>query len=107
MAISNAQRAENDDEIPQTAPAGAKKQPMSKVRIENVEAAIWPNDSSNGTFYNVTFSRKYKDDEGKHHNSGSFNSGDLLALQEAARQAYSEIQKQRQKDYDQSKQLSR
>ena len=28
MAQSNAQRADNDDDTPQTAPAGAKKQPI-------------------------------------------------------------------------------
>jgi hypothetical protein len=100
MVRDNLARTDGDDDIQQTAPAGAKKQPIGKVRIENVEGAIWPNEGSNGTFYNVTFSRKYKDEEGKPHNSNSFNPADLLALQEAARQAYLEIQKQRQKDFE-------
>jgi hypothetical protein len=69
--MAQAQRAENDDNAQQTAPAGAAKRPVVTIRDENVEVAIWANPSSNGTFYNATFSRKYKDSEGKTHNTDS------------------------------------
>jgi hypothetical protein len=102
--MAQAQRADAPEEQYQEsgAPAPGKK-PAETVRVENVEAAIWSNPSSNGAFYNATFSKKYKDGEGKTHNSSSFGSADLLALQEAARQTYSKIQELRQKDRAQAR----
>src|SRR5579862_7389012 len=107
MAPANPQRADNDDDSQQPAPAGAKKQPIGKGRIENVEYAIWENQSSKGPFYSVTFQHKYKDDEGKTQSSDSFTRQDLLAMPEASRQAYAEIQKLQQKNYEQNRNQSR
>lgn len=38
-----------------------KKRPVHEVRMGRIKAAIWENESDNGTFYNVAISRLYKD----------------------------------------------
>lgn len=60
------------------------KQPIAKINLHPVSAAIWRNENPKGTFYSVTFERSYKDDEGKWHRSGSFNAGELLLLAKVA-----------------------
>ena len=95
MSQSNAQRAESTEQET-TAPATAGKRPVATVRAENVEGAIWANHGANGTFHSVTFTRKYKDDDGKVHNSDSFGPSDVLALKEAASMAYAKLQELRQ-----------
>ena len=37
------------------------KKPIENIKLGLIEAAIWQNEGSNGTFYNVTVSRSYKD----------------------------------------------
>ena len=44
-------------------PKKDKKRPVHEVRIGRVRAAIWENETENGTFFNVTLSRLYKDGE--------------------------------------------
>lgn len=39
----------------------ANKKPVHEIRHNGVKAAIWENDGKNGAFYNVTFSRAFKD----------------------------------------------
>jgi hypothetical protein len=96
MSTSNAQRVEPSESAqPETS---VTKRPIATVRVENVEGAIWPNPGEKGTFYNVTFSRKYEDKEGKLQNTHSFGPADLLALPLAASEAYKKIQELRQKD---------
>ncbi|QDV43812.1 hypothetical protein Enr13x_38100 [Stieleria neptunia] len=60
-----------------------KKAPVHTVRVGNVEAAIWVNDSKNGSFYSTTFSRKYRTDDGVK-NSDSYSGDALLRLAKAA-----------------------
>lgn len=96
MSQSTAQRVEPaEGDQPAAVPA---KRPIATVRVENVEAAIWPNPGEKGTFYNVTFSRKYEDKEGKLQNSTSFGAADLLAMPLASSEAFKKIQELRQKD---------
>jgi hypothetical protein len=95
MSQSTAQRVEPAEDEQQAAPG---KRPIATVRVENVEAAIWSNLGEKGTFYNVTFSRKYEDKEGKLQNSTSFGAADLLAIPLASSEAFKKIQELRQKD---------
>ena len=60
-----------------------KKTPVHTIRVGNVEAAVWENQSRNGSFYSTTFSRKYKTDQGIR-NSDSYSGTALLALAKAA-----------------------
>lgn len=66
--------------------------PAAKVNLYPVSAAIFRNESQKGdVFYNVTFERSYKDDEGKYQSSSSFGPGDLLLLAKVANLAHSKI----------------
>lgn len=75
---------------------GAKKAPpVAEARIGRVKACIWENNAQNGTQYNVTFSRLYKD--GEHwKESTSFGRDDLLVLAKVADQAHTWIADQQQ-----------
>lgn len=67
-----------------------KKKPTSEVRIGKITGAIWENQSEKGTFYNVTFSRLYRD--GKDwKKSDSFGRDDLLLLAKVADLAHTTI----------------
>ena len=64
--------------------------PAHTLRIGNNQAAIWKNTSTNGDFYNVTFSRTYNSGE-QIKNSSSFVGRDLLAVAKLADQAHTWI----------------
>ncbi len=70
--------------------AETKNPPVAKVRVGLITASIWENPTEKGTFYNVTFERRYKDgDQWK--SSHSYNAGDLLELAKAADLAHTKI----------------
>ena len=78
----------------QTKPAEAKQAaqpPVAKVRIGLITASIWERKTENGTFYNVTFERRYRDGEGNFKTSHSYDAQDLLALGKIADLAHSKI----------------
>ena len=59
------------------------KRPIHEIRMGRVRAAIWENETQNGTRYNVTFSRLYRDgDQWK--DSGSFGRDDLPLVAKVA-----------------------
>ena len=59
------------------------ERPVHEVRIGRIKAAIWANEGDNGTWFNVTVSRSYKDgDEWK--SSSSFGRDELLTLAKVA-----------------------
>ena len=73
-------------------------QPVHHVRIGHIRAAIWANVSSGGTWYNVTFSRLYKEgDDWK--SSDHFGRDDLLILAKVADRVHSWIYQQQQQSY--------
>lgn len=84
MATTNARR----DEKPAKAvdgraaqePAPDKNRPAHVVRLRNIRAAIWANDTEMGVRYNATVSRLYKDDDQQWKTSDSFGRDDLLLL---------------------------
>ena len=57
---------------PKTA-AAARKQPVHRIRKFRIEAAIWQHQSENGTWYNVTLSRSYKDANDEWKSADSFS----------------------------------
>ncbi len=67
-----------------------KKQPVHDIRRGRIKAAIWQNETENGTHYNVTFSRLYKDGE-DWKDSTSFSRDDLLVVAKVANEANSWI----------------
>jgi hypothetical protein len=75
------------------------KKPVSKVTLYPISAAIWRNENAKGdTFFNVTFERSYKDDEGIWQSASTFNAGDLLLLAKVADRSHSEVYKLRAGD---------
>jgi len=63
-----------------------KKKPVHEIRRGRIRAAIWENETQNGTRHNVTFSRLYNDGE-QWHDSKSFGRDDLLLLGKVADEA--------------------
>ena len=53
-----------------------KTKPVPEVRLGRIRAAIWENETQNGTRHNVTVSRLYKDGD-KWKDSTSFGREDL------------------------------
>ena len=56
--------------------AQEKAKPVHEVRLGRIRAAIWENETQNGTRHNVTVSRLYKDGE-QWKDSTSFGREDL------------------------------
>jgi hypothetical protein len=83
-------------EVPTTEPASSKTQPVQVVRLRNIRAAVWANDTEFGTRHNVTVSRLYKDDEGQWRTSESFGRDDLLLLAKVLDLAHTWISEQSQ-----------
>jgi hypothetical protein len=71
--------------------ASTGNQPIHRIRISRVQAAIWQNEADNGTWYNVTLSRSYKDAKDEWKSSDSFSADDLLLLAKVANEAHSWI----------------
>jgi len=67
-----------------------KQKPVHKIRYGNIEAAIWANETDNGTVYRVSVTRHYLD--GDHwKQTGTFGKEDLLTLSKAANEAHTWI----------------
>ena len=73
----------------------AKQKPVHEVRLGRIKAAIWANDTDNGTRHNVTITRLYKDgDEWK--TSTSFGREELPLVAKVADLAHTWIFQQAQ-----------
>lgn len=71
----------------------AKQKPVHEVRMGRIKAAIWANETENGTRHNVTITRLYKDgDEWK--TSTSFGREELPLVAKVADMAHSWIYQQ-------------
>jgi hypothetical protein len=70
--------------------------PVAQVRLYPITAAIWKNQTADGKgFFSVTFTRTYKDKEGKYQNADSFNGSDLLLLAKVADLTHSKLEELR------------
>jgi hypothetical protein len=61
-----------------------KVQPAEQVRIGSVKAAIWRNEGDNGAYFQVTFQRLYRSEDGQWRSTASFGRDDLLVLAKVA-----------------------
>ncbi len=76
----------------------ARNQPVHHIRYSRIDAAVWQHAGDNGTWYNVTFSRSYKDANDEWKSSDSFSADDLLLLAKIANEAHTWImQKQHER----------
>lgn len=62
----------------------SKSKPVHEIRLGRVKAAIWANKTDKGTFYNVRFSRLYRDDDGNWCDTQNFGRDDLPLLEKVA-----------------------
>ncbi len=62
----------------------SKNKPAHEVKLGRIRGTVWKNESENGVFYNVTFSRLYKDDEGQWKDAASFGRDDLPLVSKVA-----------------------
>lgn len=67
------------------------KPPVAKLPLGLINASIWERLTDKGTFYSVTFERRYRDSEGEWHSTHSYDGNDLLTLAKLADQAHSKI----------------
>jgi len=67
-----------------------KSRPVHEVRLGRVKAAIWENETQNGTRHNVTVTRLYKDED-QWKDSSSFGRDDLPLVAKVVDQAHSWI----------------
>jgi hypothetical protein len=65
-----------------------KPRPVETLRDGAIKAAIWRNESENGAFHGVTFSRTYKNGSGDLQDTNSFSGTQLLRLARLAEKAY-------------------
>ena len=72
-----------------------KAKPIHEIRLGAMKAAIWENETTNGTRFNVTVCRLYKDGEAWKRTE-SFGRDDLLVLAKVADQAHTLIVAQSQ-----------
>lgn len=71
------------------------KKPTHEIRLGRIRAAIWENGTQNGTMYNVTVTRLYKD-ENVWKDSGSFGRDDLPLVRKVCDLAHTWIFEQQQ-----------
>lgn len=67
------------------------KDTPEEVRLGNIKATVWRNETEFGSRFNVTFERLYKDKEGRWTTSASFGPDDLLLLAKVADHAHTYI----------------
>ena len=67
------------------------KPPVAKLRLGLMNATIWERTTDKGTFYSVTFERRYRDADGNWHTTHGYDMNDLLTLAKLVDQAHSKI----------------
>ena len=83
----------NNQRTQQPRQSDAKQKPVHEIRLGRIKAAIWANETDNGTRHNVTITRLYKDgDEWK--TSTSFGREELPLVAKIADMAHTWIYQQ-------------
>ena len=85
-------------QTPSPGEGGNGNKPVHSIRLRNVRASIWANQTDQGVFYSVKITRFFKDAEGEWRNSDSFGRDDLLLASKAADLAHTWIMHQQQAD---------
>src|SRR5689334_19600686 len=83
-----------------------KQTPIHEVRLGQIKAAVWKNETEAGVRYNVTFCRLYKDGE-DWKSTDSFGRDDLLLLSKVADNTHSWIFQQTREEKSATKSVSR
>ncbi len=75
----------------QDAKPASNNQPAHRIRMARILATLWKNHGENGPWFNVTFSRSYKDANDEWKSTDSFTADDLLLLAKLANEAHTWI----------------
>ena len=67
------------------------KRPVHEIRMGRIRAAIWENETQDGTRYNVTLSRLYRDGDQWKDSSSSFGRDNLPLVGKVADQVHTWI----------------
>jgi hypothetical protein len=78
-----------------TPAAESGKPPVAKLRLGLIQASLWERSTDKGTFYSVTFERRYRNAQSEWASTYSYDGDDLLLLAKLADQAHTEIMKLR------------
>lgn len=79
-----------------------KVRPVHEIRFGRIKAAVWENESQNGTRHNVTLQRLYVDDDGQWQSSTSFGRDDLPLVAKVVDLAHSWIYQHGQENRSQA-----
>jgi hypothetical protein len=79
--------------------------PIHNLRLGYLQAAIWSNPGTHGEFFNVTFTRRYRDGGDDWQSSDSFGRDDLLLLAKLADAAHTWICERMQNERSSNRQL--
>ena len=71
----------------------SENRPVHEIRSGSVKAAIWANDTRNGTMHTTTFDRRYKEGD-EWRSSQSFGPFDLMHLLKCAAEAQIWVRRQ-------------
>lgn len=74
-----------------------RQKPEHSIRLRNIRAAIWKNETDQGARFNVTVSRFYKDGD-NWKNSDSFGRDDLLVVAKVLEDCFCWICEESQND---------
>jgi hypothetical protein len=81
---------------PEGGDATDRNRPVHVVRLKNIRAAVWANETEMGPRYNATVSRLYKGEDQQWRTSESFGRDDLLLLAKVVDLAHTWISEQMQ-----------
>jgi hypothetical protein len=90
--------AKNSSRPGAPAQEASKQRPAFEERYGRIKATVWRQESDQGPWYSVVFTRSYKDNQGNWQTSHSFGLDDTLPLAELARRVFHWMQAQRTKD---------
>jgi hypothetical protein len=65
--------------------------PIARFRDQGLTVSVWARQTQKGTFYDVSFERSYKDQDGNWHNTTNCQAGDIQTLRKLLDLAHTEI----------------
>lgn len=74
----------------------AKQRPVHEIRLANVKAAIFGNQTQNGIRYGISLQRLYKDENGKWDSTATFGRDELPIVEKVCNQCYLWIHEQQE-----------
>jgi len=71
-----------------------KNEPIDRMRLGAVEAAIWENEGKNGPWVTIALSRTYEDKDGNLQSSNTFTEAQAILAREVLTRAIARVTEQ-------------